>query len=125
LKGARQSWEAAIGKTRPGPLEAHLELGLLSIRERNWDDAERHLSVVTALDPQDVYAWFQLASVYSNLKKDRDAERALLACLRADPDQEMAWLAWRKIKQSRGRAADADSMLDAAREAIAERALHF
>ncbi len=125
LKGARQAWESAIGKARRGPLQAHLELGLLSIRERNWENAEHHLEIVTELDPQNVYVWFQLASVYSNENRDQDAERALLACLRADPDQELAWLAWRKIKQADGESADADSMLAAAREAIAERAARF
>jgi len=125
LKGARQAWTAAIGDARRGPLQAHLELGLLSIRERNWEDAEHHLKIVTELDPQNAYAWFQLAAVYANQKQDHDAENALLACLRADPDQELAWMAWRKIKQSEGDSREAESLLESARESIAEHWLRF
>jgi len=124
LAGARKAWIAAIGKG-DGPLEAHLELGLLSIRERQWKKAVQYLQTVTERDPQNAYAWFELASAYANLGKRGDAEKALLASLRADPADARAWLAWRKIKLAEGATEQATQMLVAARESVAISLLHY
>ena len=124
-QGATEAWRAALSHGEKNVLAAHLELGLLAVRESNWKEAQFHLRQVIQLDPQNAYAWFELASVYANQNKNKKAENALVSCLRADPTQKKAWLAWRKLKQAEGDELSAARLLAFARECVAIGLLSF
>ncbi len=54
--------------------ESHLQLGIILIQRRAWDEAATQLSRSIALNPLDPVAHFQLARAYDRLGRHEDAE---------------------------------------------------
>ncbi len=54
--------------------ESHLQLGIILIKRRAWEDAAAELSRSIALNPKDPVAHFQLARAYDRLGRHEEAE---------------------------------------------------
>lgn len=74
----------------PAHLSAGLNLGVLLLRARKMEEAERVLQAVTEHYPDDARGWNNLGAVYANSKKSAEAAAAWREALRVDPDSPEA-----------------------------------
>lgn len=61
----------------PGHVQSHLALGVHLQKLGQNDDAVRHASKVTELDPQDAFSWVQLSVIMQRCGKIQEAEDAM------------------------------------------------
>lgn len=125
LAGAQEALTEALARDPERSRDIHRELGLVLIARDQWREAAEHLRQATATDPNDAYAWFQMAQAYRQLGEDGGEEAALIACLRADGTYQEAWRAWRQLARRQGEHDKADRILASARAAAADQLLAF
>ena len=86
--GAREAYVKALDADSKlvGPC---VELGLMSIRTKNWPEAVQYLDRAVRLDPIDFpQAWFGNAVAHFNLKSYDSAEKSVREALKLDPKRQ-------------------------------------
>ncbi len=81
-----------VVRLEPENFEAHLDLGVCFSRKGFFAEAERAFLAALALRPEDLYALYGLATLYTLWRQDEKALRMLDQCFRGDPDRARAWL---------------------------------
>ena len=90
-------------KLEPKNAEAHLALGDLLVRQRDFTGAETELKQATTLDPKLAPAWAALTNVYLQEKKYVDGESALRSYLQQDPQNAPAHLQLARLLAAEGK----------------------
>ena len=83
---------AAITQQYPNLASAHVNLGILYLKQERYEDAQQSLSKATQLRPDDAIAQNHLGIAYRQLGKFDEAKQAYAAALQTNPQYANAHL---------------------------------
>jgi tetratricopeptide (TPR) repeat protein len=108
-----------VVRLQPKNADAHLALGQLLLRQKDYAGAESELKQATTLDPRPTSAWAELTNAYLLEKKYAEADAAARGYLQQDPQNAAAHFQLARVLAAEGRNDDALAELQLARKGAA------